>query len=141
MPLKTLVDSTISPRFELAFRRCLFLLIVLSGYLFVGALIFTILFYEQQDRAGRLTDAKIERLDFARAELLNVLWAESIGRGEHDWSLLANQKMDAYELILLRAYPSSGGGVEKGRGSQPGYWDWLHHAFLLITTIGMIYHR
>uniref|UniRef100_A0AC34QTM1 Potassium channel domain-containing protein n=1 Tax=Panagrolaimus sp. JU765 TaxID=591449 RepID=A0AC34QTM1_9BILA len=76
---------------------------------------------------------KVERLDFERAELLNILWAESLIRSESDWSLLANQKLDSYERSLA---------VSKSIDEIPqpieSFYDGFHHSFLLLTTIGSI---
>ncbi|KAI1712723.1 Ion channel [Ditylenchus destructor] len=128
---------------ELALRRSLFLLILIFGYLCVGTVVLRVCSYRpafDKTRSGVL-----ERLDFKRTELLNVLWAESIGRAEHDWLLLANQKLDAYEKSILQASRTSAGlsGIladEDDDEMFPQHINSLsqafHHAFLLITTIG-----
>lgn len=72
------------PRFHLAFRRALFYLIVLSVYLFVGSMVFFILW--RKGSPIKSMGGTNERLDFERTELLNVLYAEAIGRT--GWFLL-----------------------------------------------------
>jgi hypothetical protein len=119
----------ILPSFELAFRRTLFLFIIIFGYLLFGATVLRIL---PRPHLNKLSTDRQNRLDFERAELLNVLWAESIGRSEHDWALLANQKLDSYERSLREA----------GDVLQTDHLDSLpnsiHYCFCLITTIGGI---
>jgi hypothetical protein len=69
---------TLLPKFHLAFRRTLFYLIFLVVYLFVGSMIFFLL-WRKGSPVKKIT-ATTEKLDFERAELLNVLYAEAIGR-------------------------------------------------------------
>lgn len=69
---------TLLPRFHLAFRRTLFYLIFLAVYLFVGSMVFFILW--RKGSPIKAVSGTTERLDFERAELLNVLYAEAIGR-------------------------------------------------------------
>lgn len=69
---------TLLPRFHLAFRRALFYLLFIAGYLFVGSMVFFIL-WRKGSPIKKITGTT-EKLDFERAELLNVLYAEAIGR-------------------------------------------------------------
>lgn len=52
----------------------------------------------------QLTSIESERIDLKRAELLNVLWAETVARTENDWYRIANQKLNHYEKVRL-IYP------------------------------------
>uniref|UniRef100_A0A915EFR8 Potassium channel domain-containing protein n=1 Tax=Ditylenchus dipsaci TaxID=166011 RepID=A0A915EFR8_9BILA len=134
---------TVSSACELAFRRALFMLIVLFVYLLFGSAFLRILsFNPAGDKNGQ---ELLQRLDFKRSELLNVLWAESIGRSEHDWSLLANQKLDAYEKSLLHASNTPSGAIltedDDNFESREirSFSQAFHHSFCLITTIGAIH--
>uniref|UniRef100_A0A914Y838 Potassium channel domain-containing protein n=1 Tax=Panagrolaimus superbus TaxID=310955 RepID=A0A914Y838_9BILA len=118
------------PRCELAFRRTVFYLIIIFCYLLFGSVVFRIL---PNASAPRLDSEKQEKLDFERAELLNILWAESLGRSESQWSLLANQKLDSYERSLANAKD-----VDERPQPIKTFSDAFHHSFLLITTIGGI---
>uniref|UniRef100_A0AC35GV12 Potassium channel domain-containing protein n=1 Tax=Panagrolaimus sp. PS1159 TaxID=55785 RepID=A0AC35GV12_9BILA len=118
------------PRCELAFRRTVFYLIIIFCYLLFGAAVFRIL---PNASTPRLDSEKQEKLDFERAELLNILWAESLGRSESQWSLLANQKLDSYERSLANAKD-----VDERPQPIKTFSDAFHHSFLLITTIGGI---
>lgn len=44
-----------------------------------------------------------DRVDAKRVELLNVLWAETIAKTENDWAEMANQKLEMYEKVNLKA--------------------------------------
>ncbi|KAI6188575.1 Ion-trans-2 domain-containing protein [Aphelenchoides besseyi] len=125
---------TMQPRFHLAFRRTLFYSIMLAVYLTVGSLIFFILW--RKGSPVRVSDGSSEKLDFERAELLNVLYAESIGRSEHDWALLANSKLDSYERSLIERTENGIVQTFKQRRISLGYA--FKHAFSLVTTIGPV---
>uniref|UniRef100_A0A7E4ZSE4 Ion_trans_2 domain-containing protein n=1 Tax=Panagrellus redivivus TaxID=6233 RepID=A0A7E4ZSE4_PANRE len=120
----------VQPRSELAFRRTSFYFIVVLLYLLLGAVVLRLL---PKQRVTKIVSEKQERLDFERAELLNILWAESLARHESEWSLLANQKLDSYERTLANS-------LDSDEQPQPikSFSDALHHSFLLITTIGGI---
>ncbi|KAE9555511.1 hypothetical protein FO519_001279 [Halicephalobus sp. NKZ332] len=125
-----LLEIMVMPRFELAFRRTLFYFLVILAYLFFGAVVFRIL---PNVKHNTVSSEKQEKLDFERAEFLNILWAESLARSESDWSLLANQKLDSYERSLAESR-------EEDETPQPikTFFDGFHHSFLLLTTIGGI---
>lgn len=68
-------------------------------------------------------------MSFAYSEVLTHL-SHSESSSEHDWALLANQKLDSYERSVLE----SGGSVQAGHlQSLPSAF---HYCFSLITTIG-----
>lgn len=136
--------------FEWAFRRALFLLLLLVVYLLVGALLLsTFAKLEQSKRAAAFCNKnrrgaaqKARRLDFERTELLNTLWAESLAaRSESDWSQVANAKLDAYERLVTTTTTTSiaGGGGNACQLITSQQWD-LSSAFrsllLLLGTIG-----
>ncbi|KAI6177277.1 Ion-trans-2 domain-containing protein [Aphelenchoides bicaudatus] len=125
---------TFLPRFHLAFRRTLFYLIFLAIYLFAGSMVFFILW--RKGSPIKPVSATTERLDFERTELLNVLYAEAIGRTEHDWVYLANQKLDSYERSLLEHADSGAIQAVRQRNISLGYA--FRYAFYLLTTIGPV---
>ncbi|CAD5217661.1 unnamed protein product [Bursaphelenchus okinawaensis] len=122
------------PRFQFAFRRTLFYLLLIFVYLILGSLVFFFLW--KRGSHVKAIGSSTERLDFERAELLNVLYAEAIGRQEHDWSLLANQKLDAYEKSLSERIES--GQIEPKQKIKPSFGLAFRHSFYLITTIGPV---
>jgi hypothetical protein len=71
-------------RFELAFRRSLFTLLLLIAYLLLGS--FLLSFFAKLEQSKRIAEEcnnqreaqKGRRVDFERTELLNILWAESM---------------------------------------------------------------
>ncbi|CAD5222431.1 unnamed protein product [Bursaphelenchus xylophilus] len=122
------------PRFQFAFRRTLFYLLLILAYLVIGSLIFFFLW--KRGSGLKAIGSSSERLDFERAELLNVLYAEAIGRQEHDWSLLANQKLDSYEKSLSQRIES--GQIAPRNRLKPSFGLAFRHCFSLITTIGPV---
>ncbi|CAJ0565982.1 unnamed protein product, partial [Mesorhabditis spiculigera] len=119
----------VEPKFELAFRRTLFFFVLILVYLILGASALALLRPPRHDK-GSLD--KIERIDVKRAELLNVLWAETLAKSENDWEEMANQKMEAYEKTLLTSASSF---VEQRDFT---FWGHFERAFSMITTIGPI---
>ncbi|CAJ0921538.1 unnamed protein product, partial [Mesorhabditis belari] len=119
----------IEPKFELALRRTIFYSVLIVIYLFLGATILSLIRPPRYDK-GSLD--KLERIDVKRAELLNVLWAETLAKSENDWEELANQKMEAYEKALL----SSASSLVEQRDFS--FWGHFERSFAMITTIGPI---
>ncbi|TMS36164.1 hypothetical protein L596_003401 [Steinernema carpocapsae] len=119
------------PRLELALRRATFYLIAVVGYLLFGAFVFHAL-----PRSGnriKSFDEKTSRLDAERAELLNVLRAETLTKGEHEWSEMANLKMDMYERSFVQ-FEKSKFRAKKVRSVSESFF----YSFTLITTIGAV---
>lgn len=124
----TMLGSDLPPKFQYAFRRCLFYTSVLVAWLFVGMLLFpalcTPMVKQDENEAGMF------RLDAKRSDLLNVLWAETITNGEDDWSELADQKLELYEKVLLQHY-----GINLDK-SDKSLASGLQKSFAISTTIG-----
>ncbi|GMT07595.1 hypothetical protein PENTCL1PPCAC_29769, partial [Pristionchus entomophagus] len=121
---------SVPPSFELAMRRSIFFILLIILYLVFGALALQRL---RRPASERLTSIESERIDLKRAELLNVLWAETVARTENDWYRIANQKMNHYEKTLQTSSALS--SKETNDGSFGGA---LKLAFKLITTIGAV---
>uniref|UniRef100_A0A0N5BHA2 Ion_trans_2 domain-containing protein n=1 Tax=Strongyloides papillosus TaxID=174720 RepID=A0A0N5BHA2_STREA len=77
-------------------------------------------------------DKYYKTLDSERRELLNVLWAESLVQSEHEWSVIANQKLDNYEKSLKTAMFSCYGINTKER---PELKNKINKVLALIMTI------
>jgi len=117
------------PRLELALRRAAFYLIAVVGYLLFGAFVFYVL--PPATERFKSFDEKTAKLDAERAELLNVLRAETLTKGEHEWSELANLKMDMYERSFVLLQRSQNPGRKINSISESFFYS-----FTLITTIG-----
>ncbi|KAK0396527.1 hypothetical protein QR680_001753 [Steinernema hermaphroditum] len=73
------------------------------------------------------------RLDAERAELLNVLRAETLTKGEHEWSEMANLKLDMYERSLMHLELAKN-KVKRVRSVSDSFF----YSFTLLTTIGAV---
>ncbi|CAL2052841.1 unnamed protein product [Caenorhabditis brenneri] len=122
--------SELPPKFQYAFRRCLFYSFVLVAWLFVGMILFPALCTPEVRQDDN--EAGVFRLDAKRSDLLNVLWAETITNGEDDWSELADQKLELYEKALLQHY-----GIEPDKFDKT-FASGLQKAFAIATTIGPV---
>ncbi|CAI5455275.1 unnamed protein product [Caenorhabditis angaria] len=120
--------SDLSPRFQLAFRRCLFYTFALVVWLLIGMIVFPAICTVSRRQDDN--HASLFRLDAKRSDLLNVLWAETITNGEDDWSELADQKLELYEKALLQHYGINLDHVDKTFASG------LQKSFAISTTIG-----
>uniref|UniRef100_A0A1I7UPU0 Ion_trans_2 domain-containing protein n=1 Tax=Caenorhabditis tropicalis TaxID=1561998 RepID=A0A1I7UPU0_9PELO len=136
--------SELSPKFQYAFRRCLFYTFVLVAWLFIGMILFPALCtpaVKQDDN-----EAGIFRLDAKRSDLLNVLWAETITNGEDDWSELADQKLELYEkgttlwivtIVYIFISAVIYDIVEGGSDDVP-FIEAIFSIFLQFTTVGEV---
>ncbi|MCP9266035.1 Exocyst complex component 1 [Dirofilaria immitis] len=137
-----LMGCGVEPRVELALRRTLFFGLILFVYLVFGASIFSALPKRQQilllknGLAPGSHEAKCEksaaRLDAQRNEMLNVLWAGTMAKSEHEWFLMANQKLDIYERLVLNSCRRVANSPSKSFNRA------FMHAFTLVTTIGFL---
>ncbi|VDN07870.1 unnamed protein product [Thelazia callipaeda] len=120
---------SVEPRVELALRRTLFFGLILLLYLLLGATIFSSLSKRQQTLKCENSAA---RLDAQRNEMLNVLWAGTMAQSEHEWFLMANQKLDIYERLVLKSCRRVAAEPSKSFSKA------FIHAFTLVTTIGFL---
>ncbi|KAL3982118.1 Ion channel family protein [Acanthocheilonema viteae] len=127
--IQELMGCGVEPRVELALRRTLFFGLILLVYLIFGALIFSVLPKRQQTLKCEKSAA---RLDAQRSEMLNVLWAETMAQSEHEWFLMANQKLDIYERLVVNSCRRVTASPSKSFSKA------FIHAFTLITTIGFL---
>ncbi|CAG9537927.1 unnamed protein product [Cercopithifilaria johnstoni] len=127
--IQELMGCGVEPRVELALRRTLFFGLILLGYLVFGALIFSALPKRQQTLKCEKSAA---RLDAQRSEMLNVFWAETMVQSEHEWFLMANQKLDIYERLVLNSCRRVAASPSKSFNKA------FIHAFTLVTTIGFL---
>ncbi|CAB3400857.1 unnamed protein product [Caenorhabditis bovis] len=121
-------STELSPRFQLAFRRCLFYTFALVIWLFLGMILFPTV--ATVNKRVDDNEASLFRLDAKRSDLLNVLWAETITNGEDDWSELADQKLELYEKALLQHY-----GIDLDKNDKT-FAAGLQKSFAISTTIG-----
>ncbi|KAK6110388.1 Ion channel family protein [Brugia pahangi] len=127
--IQGLMGCGVEPRVELALRRTLFFGLILLLYLVFGAFVFSALPKRQQTLKCEKSAA---RLDAQRSEMLNVLWAETMAQSEHEWFLMANQKLDIYERFVLNSCRRVATSPSKSFNKA------FIHAFTLITTIGFL---
>uniref|UniRef100_A0AC35U6K6 Ion_trans_2 domain-containing protein n=1 Tax=Rhabditophanes sp. KR3021 TaxID=114890 RepID=A0AC35U6K6_9BILA len=105
----------------------IFRLSLLALFLTIG----TGMFYYLINPIQRPYDEIIhKKIDTERIELLNVLWAESLARSEHEWSRLSNQKLDNYENVLKSIYKDFNDDIDENTVETS-----MNQAYSLFTTL------